>query len=282
MPLFLLAAGVALSLLLSGIVYGQTTTPRDESQEGQDVSGAETIPAPFVLEIGNDGSVLIRGVITEVNDDSLTIESWGGEWNLEVDDEITVVSEGEVVVNEIPEMSVGDFVGAEGTMDDTDATTVQTTFVRNWTTDPYPAFSGTFNNPLTDTAENAPGSQNETQNRTTDTNTQDQATDTESSNATSNMAVPRQTDDRESATGGANITGWTGTVDEVNGDTFTYTDDHDRTYTVDISNAALMTDDNEMATADDIDAGASVTIDGTIDQGLITASKVTIESIWPF
>ena len=98
----------------------------------------EETPAPVVLEIASDGTALLRGTVTEVGTDTLTVESWGGLWTIRVNDDGTVIptQNGTTTPNDLGGFAVGDFVGAEGLIDGDAAMTINTSFVRNWTTNP--------------------------------------------------------------------------------------------------------------------------------------------------
>jgi hypothetical protein len=67
------AAVVGMSLAFFGVAAAQDAQPTPT-----DSAAAAESPAPVVLDIRNDGSALIRGTVTAVNDGSVTVDSWGG------------------------------------------------------------------------------------------------------------------------------------------------------------------------------------------------------------
>lgn len=102
--------------------------------------------APQVVEIGTDGSVLLRGTAqvmtgtTTAQGTALLISSWGGLWTVRVSS-ATDVAAGPA--DSIASISPGDFVGVIGTISASDDWTIDATVVRDWTTTPIGASAAT-------------------------------------------------------------------------------------------------------------------------------------------
>lgn len=98
-----------------------------------------TTPAPVTLSVDGKGNTLIRGVVQAAGTDSLTITSWGGTWTIRSGGVgATTIAGG---ATNFLGVSVGDFVGATGVMSPDQAMTVNASFVRDWTTNPYQSTS---------------------------------------------------------------------------------------------------------------------------------------------
>ncbi len=93
-------------------------------------------PAPIVVSAQNNGTILIRGVVEEVSANSMTVRSWGGTWTIRTNAMSTVVPAGSVK-GDLASIAPGNFVGVQGSVASNQEFTVDATFVRNWTTDPY-------------------------------------------------------------------------------------------------------------------------------------------------
>ena len=83
----------------------------------------------MVLEVGPSGRTLIRGTVTAVGTDSLTVKSWGGLWVVNVSSTTKLAPRVDMA-----QFAVGDFVGAQGVMSTAADWTINATLVRNWTT----------------------------------------------------------------------------------------------------------------------------------------------------
>jgi|GEM_PF-2067516 len=97
---------------------------------------AQSAPAPMVLDISSDGTALVRGVVTAVDQNSITISTWGGPWVIRTETSQVVAGAPDGTAG-ISAISPGDFVGAEGQIATDAPLTVDAAFVRNWTTNPY-------------------------------------------------------------------------------------------------------------------------------------------------
>src|SRR3989338_4234786 len=82
----------------------------------------------MVLEVGPSGRTLIRGTVTAVGTDSLTVKSWGGLWVVNVSSTTKLAPRVDMA-----QFAVGDFVGAQGVMSTAADWTINATLVRNWT-----------------------------------------------------------------------------------------------------------------------------------------------------
>lgn len=84
---------------------------------------------PMVLEISPVGNVLIRGTVSSVSANALTIKSWGGDWTINVPASASVLPQGTALSS----FAAGDFVGVQGTVNSSGNWTVDATLVRDWT-----------------------------------------------------------------------------------------------------------------------------------------------------
>ena len=83
---------------------------------------------PMVVEIGAAGRALLRGTISAVGTNSLTVKSWGGEWIINIPSSAQVLP-----VRDMAQFKVGDFVGVQGVASTSVAWTIDATLIRNWT-----------------------------------------------------------------------------------------------------------------------------------------------------
>ena len=90
---------------------------------------ASIFPAPMVLQISSSGGVLLRGTVTAVAMNSLTVKSWGGDWVVNIPASATLSPE-----RNMSQFNVGDFVGVRGVINQGVSWTVDASLVRNWTT----------------------------------------------------------------------------------------------------------------------------------------------------
>ncbi len=99
---------------------------------GAQTAATATAPAqPMVFDANAAGKVLMRGTIASLGANSLTVNSWGGVWtvNLASGAQILPVAAG----TGLSQFKTGDFVGVQGTIDQTASWTVSATLVRDWT-----------------------------------------------------------------------------------------------------------------------------------------------------
>lgn len=95
-------------------------------------------PAPMVVQITSSGNALVRGTVLAVQPSMITIRSWGGIWIVRTNSSSTVIpSSGSV--GDLSGISVGDFVGVDGTLGTDQIYTIDAGLVRDWTTNPYVA-----------------------------------------------------------------------------------------------------------------------------------------------
>jgi hypothetical protein len=121
----------ALSVLIAGLVLAasvslaQTVSPSATSS----APVTKPHPLPIVVEIGPAGNALIRGTVTSVGNDSLTVKSWGGDWTVKIDTNTKLLPNG-LTLNQIKS---GDFVGLNGKVKSDESLTVHATLIHDWT-----------------------------------------------------------------------------------------------------------------------------------------------------
>ena len=94
-------------------------------------TGGTTAKQSVVVSINKDGKTLIRGTIDAIASGAITVKSWGGDWTVDVGSatQILPVETG----NDIAGFQVGDYVGAQGTINQNANWTMDATLVRDWT-----------------------------------------------------------------------------------------------------------------------------------------------------
>lgn len=83
----------------------------------------------MVLQIGPAGRVLLRGNVDSVSATSITVKSWGGDWT------VNVPTTAEVMPRDVAltDFKQGDFVGVQGTVNQSSGWTIDASLVRDWT-----------------------------------------------------------------------------------------------------------------------------------------------------
>lgn len=122
----LLVAGLVATMFSSGalLVVAQTeieTTPT--------VVAPVAAKMPMVLEVGPAGRALLRGTVSAVGTNSLTVKSWGGDWVVNVVSSTVLAPK----AADMAQFVVGDFVGVQGVVSTSAAWTIDASLVRNWT-----------------------------------------------------------------------------------------------------------------------------------------------------
>ncbi len=116
---YIIATGLVTAMLGSALMVTAQEPPS---------SAAVLANQKMVLEIGPGGRTLIRGTVSAVNNASITVKSWGGDWA------VVVASDTKLMPgSDMSQFQVGDFIGAQGTVSTTAAWTINANLVRNWT-----------------------------------------------------------------------------------------------------------------------------------------------------
>lgn len=261
---------------------GTTTSPF----EAGTLQETDSFPAPMVLDVDNAGNVLVRGVVQSVGTDSLVLDSWGGSWTIQFDEESVIVPSGPEGLNDPSEVSVGDFVGVDGVITAEDDMIVTATFARDWTTNPYtgpdaPTTTGTgttTDTGINETSTTAPGS---LESNIGTPGTEGTAAPTDDTTlGTENVGAA---DGATSATGTEpGMTVWSGTASNIGYNSFTLTDEFGNAYEVMTGGAEVLdqngNDAHSVFFGLQIDDGAFVTVDGTqTDGSAIEATTVQVE-----
>jgi hypothetical protein len=120
-----LAASVSLAQTVSPSATSSTPVPNATTP----APVISPRPAPMVVEIGPAGNALIRGTVTGVSTDSLTVKSWGGNWTVKIDNNTKLLPQG-LALDQIKD---GDFVGLNGKVISDESLTVHANLIRDWT-----------------------------------------------------------------------------------------------------------------------------------------------------
>lgn len=111
--------GVLGSFAFAGAAFAQTAAP----------TAAPAVSQPQVLTVSAAGKVLLRGTVSAVSTGSVTVKSWGGDWTVNVPTTADVLPQGSTVSG----FQTGDFVGVQGTIDQSGSWTVTASLIRDWT-----------------------------------------------------------------------------------------------------------------------------------------------------
>lgn len=277
-------------ILMVGIAAAQTEPSATGTPPATEPTTADT-PAPVVVDIASDGTALIRGTVTQANADSLTVDTWGGTWTLRMNDDGTVIPAGSGGARDASAIQVGHFVGAEGRVSQDGDFTIDASFVRDWTTDPYTGpvvDSSTLMD--TDTTGLLVPTQGVTTNTNvegdigaaTETDTDADDTDTVDNGVMDDAEDTDATDDTDDTDDTAtNTSSWSGSVDTVREDSFVLTTDTGIRYTVDVSGVGsddLVDEDGDQIDINDIDENDDVTVEGTYNGIEITPTRVEVDT----
>src|SRR3989338_1111584 len=120
-----LALGVVLVAGATSLVLAEDTAP---VKANVTIDALVSHPQPTIVNIGPRGNVLLRGTVSAVGNNTLTVKSWGGDWVVNISSATKLAPEVSMT-----QFKVGDFVGLHGTVNQTAAWTIDATLVRNWT-----------------------------------------------------------------------------------------------------------------------------------------------------
>lgn len=286
---YVLGLGALVGILMFGIAGAQTSTPGGTPTTTPQTDTANT-PAPVIVDIRSDGTALVRGSVTQAGADSITIESWGGSWTIRMNDDGAVIPPGNGGQNDASAIQVGHFVGVEGMVARDGQLTIDASFVRDWTTNPYTGAlldTGATDLPVTVSPD--------TGMLDTGTSGMDAAgmddgvtpvpvppVGTEDSTTSDTVAADPEEDTNDgNNTGNDSSSSWNGTIDAVGNDSFTFSTDGGVRYTVDVSelDGTNFTDDNgDQIDLEDIDADDDVFVEGTYDGTAISPTRVEVDT----
>ena len=120
-----LALGVVLVAGATSLVLAEDTA---SVKANITVNALVSYPQPMIVNIGPRGNVLLRGTVSAVGSNTLTVKSWGGDWVVNISS-ATKLAPG----SDMSQFKVGDFVGLHGVVNQNAAWTIDATLVRNWT-----------------------------------------------------------------------------------------------------------------------------------------------------
>ena len=84
-----------------------------------------------VLRVDAAGKVLVRGTVSAITANTVTVKSWGGEWTANVGADTQILPN--ITGNDFAKFQVGDYVGVQGTVRQDAAWSIDATLVRDWT-----------------------------------------------------------------------------------------------------------------------------------------------------
>ena len=120
-----------LSVLIVGLVLAASVSLAQETSPSATSSAPVVKPErpPMVVQIGPAGNALIRGTVTNVGADSLTVKSWGGEWTVKIETNTKFLPKGLT----LEQIKTGELVGLNGKVNSEETLTVHATLIRDWT-----------------------------------------------------------------------------------------------------------------------------------------------------
>lgn len=119
---------------LSGTLYLASAYAEDqpgamvEKKDRSAIMEKKFYPQPMIVQIGHEGRTLLRGTVATAGTNSLTVKSWGGDWVVNVSSSTKLTSG-----SDMTQFQTGDFVGVQGSINQSAAWTIDATLVRNWT-----------------------------------------------------------------------------------------------------------------------------------------------------
>lgn len=122
------------SLMLTAPFIWAEDTSTSTTSSSSTTSTSTTLPAnshpmPLIVEIGPAGNALIRGTVTNVSTDSLTLKTWGGTWTIKIDSNTKFAPQGLT----LSQIQTNDFIGLNGKVNGEETLTVNATLIRDWT-----------------------------------------------------------------------------------------------------------------------------------------------------
>jgi hypothetical protein len=120
-----------LSILVVSLILATSVSLAQETSSSTTSSASTTNPhpMPLVVQIGPAGNALIRGTVTNVGTDSLSVKSWGGGWTIKIDSNTKFLPQGLT----LDQIKAGDLVGLNGKVNSEEILTVHATLIRDWT-----------------------------------------------------------------------------------------------------------------------------------------------------
>jgi len=122
------------SLMLTAPFIWAEDTSTSTTSSSSTTSTSTTLPInshpmPLIVEIGPAGNALIRGTVTNVSTDSLTLKTWGGTWTIKIDSNTKFAPQGLT----LSQIQTNDFIGLNGKVNSEETLTVNATLIRDWT-----------------------------------------------------------------------------------------------------------------------------------------------------
>jgi hypothetical protein len=120
-----------LSVLIAGLVLAASVSLAQETSPSatNSVPVVKTKHSAMVVQIGPAGNALIRGTVTNVGTDSLTVKSWGGNWTVKIERDTKFLPRGLTP----DQIKAGDLVGLNGKVNSEENLTVHATLIHDWT-----------------------------------------------------------------------------------------------------------------------------------------------------
>lgn len=84
--------------------------------------------SPVVLTVNQTGGILMRGEIDSMNDGSLVIKSWGGNWVIKISQSTEIISQNK----SLSDFKAGDFIGVSGAVIQGEPYTITADIIRLW------------------------------------------------------------------------------------------------------------------------------------------------------
>ena len=127
----IIASALVLAATIAVPVFAQTTTTTPTTAVTPATTAAPAASEQPILEVGAAGKVLMRGTIASISSTTLTVNSWGGTWTVDLASGAEILPA--TANGNLSQFSVGDFVGVQGTVASSPSWTINATLVRDWT-----------------------------------------------------------------------------------------------------------------------------------------------------
>jgi len=121
----ILVSGLVMAILFGGAIILTVVAQTTSTTTPAVTSAIKGFPA-MVLEVNQNGKILLRGTVDSLGSNSLTVKSWGGNWT------INISTSTKLQPNDVTKFQPGDFVGVQGIVNQGVSWTIDATLVRDF------------------------------------------------------------------------------------------------------------------------------------------------------
>ena len=124
-----IVSGALLFVNVQGAIVPSTPSADSGAMMEKKMMTPPDTPRPMVLQVGANGHALLRGKVKTVGTSSLTVNTWGGDWTINVSAATTLMPQGVT----LEKFKADDFVGIQGWVNGMTGYAIDADLVRNWT-----------------------------------------------------------------------------------------------------------------------------------------------------